>query len=226
MPRMSDARSVVLVHTVAGLAPVFNSLARELLPSGTRAVHLVDENLLQDTIRDGAISDHTRQRLRDYVAFAGHSGAAAMLVTCSSVGPAVETIASDASLPVLRVDTAMADQAIQLGSRIGVLGTLSTTLQPTADLIRDRADRAGKSVTVDARLAEGAFQALQAGQTEEHDARVLDTLRQLQHGVEVVVLAQASMARVTDQLSANERTVPILTSPRLAIERLVSLLEA
>jgi Asp/Glu/hydantoin racemase len=215
----------VLVHTVAGLAPVFNSLARELLPSDTRTVHVVDENLLQDTIRDGTISDHTRQRLRRYVDFADHSGATAVLVTCSSVGPAVEAIASDSSLPVLRVDTAMADQAIQAGTRIGVLGTLSTTLQPTADLIRARADRAGKSVTVDARLAHGAFEALQAGQTDEHDARVLNTLRQLQQAVDVVVLAQASMARVADQLSPSERSVPILTSPRLAIERLVTVLD-
>jgi Asp/Glu/hydantoin racemase len=223
---MSDARSVVLVHTVAGLAPVFNSLARELLPSGTRTVHVVDENLLQDTIRDGAISDHTRQRLRDYVDFAGHSGATAVLVTCSSVGPAVEAIAADSSLPVLRVDTAIADQAVQLGTRVGVLGTLSTTLEPTANLIRARAARAARPVTVDARLAHGAFDALQAGHTEEHDARVLDTLRQLQRSVDVVVLAQASMARVADQLSADERKIPILASPRLAVQRLVSVLGA
>jgi len=36
--------------------------------------------------------------------------------------------------------------------------------------------------------------------------------------VEVVVLAQASMARVVDALPAAEKVVPILSSPRLGVE--------
>jgi hypothetical protein len=41
--------------------------------------------------------------------------------------------------------------------------------------------------------------------------------------VDVIVLAQASMARAVngaDSLEAGGRTVPILTSPRLGVERL------
>ena len=215
-----EQRSVVLVHTVAGLAPVFNGLARDLLPAGTRTIHLVDEALLQDTIRAGAISDETRARLRQYVSFARGSGAQALMVTCSSVGPAVDEIAAAAPLPVLRVDVAMADEAVDLGTRIGVLGTLSTTLEPTAALIRARAAHARKEVEVEPRLAEGAFAALQAGHTAEHDARVLAVLRDLLGRVDVIVLAQASMARVSDQLTEAERRVPILTSPRPGMQRL------
>jgi Asp/Glu/hydantoin racemase len=209
---------------VAGLAPVFNGLARDVLPPGTRAVHIVDEDLLQDTIRAGRISQHTRARLRDYVEFAQRSGAQAVLVTCSSVGPVVDEIAPEASLPVLRVDTAMADEAVRRGRRIGVIGTLSTTLEPTAALIRARAERAQREVLVEAHVAEGAFDALQRGETAEHDRRVLELVRDLLGRVDVLVLAQASMARVTDQLPAAERSVPILTSPRLGVERLAEVL--
>jgi hypothetical protein len=35
-------------------------------------------------------------------------------------------------VPVIRVDEAMADQAVKTGPRIGVIATLSTTLEPTA----------------------------------------------------------------------------------------------
>jgi Asp/Glu/hydantoin racemase len=220
---MAEERCVTLIHTVAGLAPVFNSLARDVLPPGTRIVHLVDEELLQDTIRRGSIAHQTRSRLRDYVEFAGRSGADAVMVTCSSVGPVVDELAPDAGVPVVRVDTAMADEAVRIGARVGVLGTLSTTLQPTAELIRARA---GREVHVDARLAEGAFEALQAGDTAEHDRRVLAALSELLARVDVVVLAQASMARVAELLPSGERRVPILTSPRLAVERLARLLDA
>ena len=49
---------------------------------------------------------------------------------------------------------------------------------------------------------------------------MLGELRTLLASADVVVLAQASMARVADQLGADERRVPILTSPRLGLERL------
>jgi hypothetical protein len=41
---------------------------------------------------------------------------------------------------------------------------------------------------------------------------------------DVVVLAQASMARVVDALKPEDKPVPILSSPRLAIEHLATLL--
>ena len=44
--------------------------------------------------------------------------------------------------------------------------------------------------------------------------------------VDVVVLAQASMARVLEGLPESERRVPVLSSPMLAMERLWSLLSA
>ena len=40
----------------------------------------------------------------------------------------------------------------------------------------------------------------------------------------MVVLAQASMARVVETLPESERTVPILSSPRLGVERVAELL--
>jgi hypothetical protein len=48
-------------------------------------------------------------------------------------------------------------------------------------------------------------------------------LQELATRVDVIVLAQASMARAVggaDSLTAGERTVPILTSPRLGVQRL------
>jgi Asp/Glu/hydantoin racemase len=216
--------AVAFVHTVAGLAPTFNVLARDVLPPATRTVHIVDEDLLQDTIRNGAIRPPTRERLQAYVEFAQRMGVQAVMVTCSSVGPVVDEIAPGAGLPVLRVDTAMADEAVRLGRQIGVLGTLSTTLEPTAALIRARAAQAGREVHVEARVAEGAFAALQQGQTAEHDRRVLEVARALLGQVDVLVLAQASMARVLEQLPAAERSVPVLSSPQLGVQRLAAVL--
>jgi len=208
-----------LIHTVASLRPVFEGLAAEMLP-GVEVTSLVDEDLLGETIAAGHIRPDTAERLEREVRDQFDEGSDLVLVTCSSVGPAVERIAAEHDWPLIRIDEAMGDRAIELGPRIGVAATLPTTLEPTEELIRRRARAAGEEVEVRSVIAEGAFDALKAGDLENHDRLVRDALETLAPTVNVVVLAQASMARVAASLppELTERT-PILASPRLAMER-------
>jgi Asp/Glu/hydantoin racemase len=220
--------TLALVHTVASLVPVFERLADELLP-GVERFNIVDESLLRSTIREGRLTPTTARRLAGYVASAETAGADAVLVTCSSVGAAVESARPLVSIPVLRVDEPMAEQAIGIASRgrgrVGVLATLPTTLEPTADLIRRTAEAGGRSdVEVVARVCEGAFDALSAGDTERHDRLVREGLIAIAREVDVVVLAQASMARVAATLEPGDVAVPVLSSPRAAVERAAGVL--
>ena len=97
------------------------------------------------------------------------------------------------------------------------LATVATTLAPTADLIQETARDLGRTVTVDAELIEGAYAALINGDQARHDALVQEALARSAQSNEVVVLAQASMARVAKRLdaSAGEK---ILSSPPFAVE--------
>ena len=115
----------------------------------------------------------------------------------------------------------MADKAVN-GKKIGVIATLSTTLEPTSDLVRRRAIAAGKEIELKAVLCEGAFDALMSGDAATHDKKVGDALKQLVNEVDVIVLAQATMARVVDTLSEAEKKVPILASPPIAMEYLAT----
>jgi Asp/Glu/hydantoin racemase len=216
---------LAMIHTVAGNEPVFARLAEELLP-GVETSAVVDESLLADSIAAGQMTDAVRDRLVQAVGKARGGGADAVLVTCSSVGAAVEQAAAQVDVPVVRVDAPMADAAVRLGERIGVLATLRTTLEPTADLVRRRALAAGKQVEVIPVVADGAFDALRAGDTARHDELVRAAFERLRDRVDVVVLAQASMARVVDALPENERTVPVLASPRLGMQHMATLLGA
>ena len=118
----------------------------------------------------------------------------------------------------------MADLAVRTGKRIGVIATLPTTLEPTADLVRRRAALAGKEIALTDRLCEGAFDALMRGDNAKHDEMVAAALRELSSSVDVILLAQASMARVVDGLPAEEKKIPILASPPLAIAHLAEIL--
>lgn len=216
-------KRLAYLHTVAGLTATFKTLSDELLP-GVDLFHIVDESLLQNTIRANQLTPQTMRRLLRLVISAEEAGADLVMVTCSSVGPAVEASRPFVHIPVLRVDEPMAELAIQSGKTIGVAATLQTTLKPTAELISNVAARQGKAVQVISKLCEGAFQAVISGDTARHDQLVSSGLQELVPQVDVVVLAQASMARVVESLPEETRCVPILSSPRLAVERLAQLI--
>jgi Asp/Glu/hydantoin racemase len=217
-------RALTFIHTVTTLAATFDTLLREKLP-GWQPSAIVDESLLRTTIARGELTPATLRRCLTQIWQAVDSGAEAVVVTCSSLGPAVEAARPFCPVPLFRIDEGMAVAAVAAGPRIGVLGTLSTTLAPTTDLIRMVAARTGQDDRqVTSRIAEGAFQRLQAGDAAAHDAAVASALRLLAPECDVIVLAQASMARAA--AAAGDLGRPVLTSPELGISYIADRLSA
>jgi Asp/Glu/hydantoin racemase len=217
-------KTLGLIHTSATLVPVFQQLCNEYLPN-VKLFNIVDDSLIRNVISCGELTPATARRVVNYVGSAQEAGADYILVTCSSIGAAVEAAAALTKVPVLRVDQPMADIAVQTGKRVGVIATLSTTLQPTSDLVRRRAAVAGKEIELTAKLCEGAFDALMSGDAATHDKMVAAALKELSTKVDVILLAQASMARVVDTLDPADKKVPILASPPIAIQHLATLLK-
>ncbi len=218
-----NRKKLGLIHTSATLVPVFAQLCKDKLPD-VEVFNIADDSLIKDVIRRGELTPQTARRVVQHVASAAEAGAEYILVTCSSIGRAVETAAGLVGVPVMRVDQPMADLAVRTGRRIGVIATLPTTLEPTADLIQRRAQKAGRQVDITSRICEGAFEALMSGDAARHDAMVASALKELSKQVDVIVLAQASMARVVESLRAEDKRVPILASPGIAVDYLATVL--
>jgi Asp/Glu/hydantoin racemase len=216
-------RQLGLIHTSHVLVPIFADLARRHLP-GWETFNIVDDSLLRNTIRAGELEAATLRRLAQYVWSAADAGAEAVLVTCSSMGPAIDAGMALSPVRLFRIDEAMAAAALEIGSRIAVLATLSTTLGPTRDLIERKARGAGLSTVITHSVCTGAFEALQSGDRDRHDAIVLAELRKAAAAADVVVLAQASMARVLDGLPPDALAAPVLSSPELGMKNLAHVL--
>lgn len=219
-----SVKTLGLIHTSATLVPVFAELCAKYIPN-VKTFNIVDDSLIKNTIACGKLTADTSRRVVNYAGSAQDAGADYILFTCSSIGPAVEAAAGLSHVPVLRVDQPMADKAVQSGKKIGVLATLSTTLHPTSDLVRRRALAAGKEIELIPVLCEGAFEALMSGDAATHDQKVGDALRKLANEVDVILLAQASIARVVDTLAEADKKVPILASPPIAMEYLATVLK-
>jgi Asp/Glu/hydantoin racemase len=217
-------KQLLLLHTVASLVAPFRALAAEILPDDIEVVHVADELLLKIVLREGHLVPFLYRRVASHVVAAEQGGVDAVMFTCSSISPCAAAARQMVGIPVLKVDEPMVDEAISLGERIGVVATVPTTLGPTTELVRDRAMAVGKPVAVEPVLCNGAFDALLAGNSQTHDRIVRDGISGLMASSDVVLLAQASMARVVDTIPDAEKLVPILSSPRLAMMRASSVL--
>lgn len=218
-------KRLALIHTGSFLVPAFAELCRTVMPD-VQTFNIVDDSLIQNTIAANELTPLTARRLAGYVQSAEDAGADVVLVTCSSVGPAVEAARPFVDIPVLRIDEPMADKAVQTARTIGVIATLSTTLEPTHALIQARADTLGREIEIVTHLCSGAFEAVSSGDSATHDQIVRQGLRELMDQVDVIVLAQASMARVVDTMNEQEKRVPILSSPLLGVEAAKKVLDS
>lgn len=205
-----------LIHNSPVLAPIFNEIAARVMPD-VRLLHFVDESTIKNTIAAGHLQKATMRQVIRLVGSSFDAGCDAALVTCSSIGRAVDMAAELYEQPVLRVDRAMAEKAVLTGKRIGVVATLSTTLEPTAELVRRVADEQGKQIEIVEHLCQGAFDAVMAGDGATHDRIVGEGLTEGMKGVDAIVLAQASMARVVASLPEGAVSTPVYSSPELGM---------
>lgn len=215
---------LVLVHTISPSLATFDSRCDELLP-GVKRMHILDEPLLECIRKRGHLAPQDSERMHAHLAIAEQIGADAVLVTCSSVSPCVDDVCSEIAIPVVRIDDAMIEQALIMGTRISVVATSETTLEPTRQRLQAEADRLGRQIQVELGLAVNALPALIAGDSATHDRLVRKAVLEKMEHADLIVLAQASMDRVLQAIPEAERRVPVLSSPRLAIDRVARVLE-
>lgn len=217
-------KKIAVVYTSMG--GLVASLKKTLADvTGCRVISIADDSLIQDIIDAGRITDSACSRMAHYYEAAADSGADLVISACSSVGDLAEEAAKTLCVPLLRIDHAMICKAVAAGSRIGVLASLGTTMDPTIRYVRQLAAEAGKAVTVVGLVANGAYEANSSGHSELHDALLEKAACELAAEVDVIVLAQGSMARMEQRLQELTR-VPVYSSPRLCAEEAKKILEA
>ena len=206
--------TIVVVHTgPVTVQPLKDQFAAQL--PDVRMINIVDDSLLNDVRSAGHLTPEVTGRLYSYMSNARAMGADFILNACSSVGEAVDTLRGMIRTPIIKIDETMAQEASRLGTRIGVVATVKTTLEPTVRLIRKKAAEAGREISVVERVAEEAFAALLAGDAARHDEVLKHTIVALADEVDVVVLAQVSMARLVPSLG--QTRVPVLSSPQSGV---------
>ncbi|HJA94188.1 MAG TPA: aspartate/glutamate racemase family protein [Candidatus Eisenbergiella merdipullorum] len=209
-------KKIGIIHTTSATISSLNGLVRKKYP-GTEIVNILDDSILGD-MRELHNVDYVKERWISYAKILEKLGVDAVLSACSTVGEFAEEADQMLSIPVFRIDEAMCERAVEMGTVISVFATLASTLNPTVNLVERKAAAAGKKVTINTVLVEGAYSALMDGQKEVHDAKIAEAVNRYIDTSDVIVLAQASMADAV-KLSGKDGE-KVLTSPELGIEKL------
>jgi len=215
----ADMKKLAILHTTPVTIPVMKALIRERMEQ-IEIINLLDDSILPEINTAGRITEEVRNRIACMMRMAKTAGAEAILSACSSIGGAVEETGRTADIPVYRIDEPMAEKAIGYG-RIGVAATLASTIEPTTELVRRKAAQKGREPKVECLVMKEAGALLNAGREDEYNELVRKELERLAGSNDIVVLAQASMARAIDGLTEEERK-KYLTSPVSGVEAVLS----
>lgn len=210
---------IACLHSAHSNIAVFEAAARQLgLADGT-LLHEVQPQWLTLAEQAGGLTADIEHGVRTALLQLAQQADAVML-TCSTLGPAVSGAAQASAVPLLRVDAALAAQAVEHGGRVLALCAVETTLQPTLALFSAAASGSGIEVEVEVRLVPGAWTLFKAGDGEGYLEAIADAASAAYaEGFSLVVLAQASMAGASERVSNGP---PPLSSPVAGLARAVA----
>jgi aspartate/glutamate racemase len=220
---MSKKPRIVLLHgTPVAVEPIQKSFASRW--PGAETVNLLDDSLSVDRAKDPDLTDRMFERFIELGGYARRIGADAILVTCSAFGPAIERMARDVGVPVLKPNEAMFRAALKAGRKIGMLATFAPSVVTMTEEFDEFVRETGAEATLRTIVVDGAMDALRKGDAQTHNELVAARAGELAD-CDGIMLAHFSTSRALENVSA-ATTVPVLTAPDAAVDRLKSMLPA
>jgi hypothetical protein len=204
--------ALVYTSTTPELIQLVDQEVVKQLGADTVRISYEDPSVLTETRDAGYVTADAAARLIRMYMDAVCDGADAIINLCSSVGEvadAAQDIAKYIGVPIVRVDEEMCREAVRRGTKIAVMATLSTTLEPTKHTILRVAREMGKKVELVDALVEGAFGLDQ----NQFKSLMAEKAGQVAKEVDVILFAQGSMA-YCETFIAEKYNKLVVSSPR------------
>ena len=218
---MSTRQRIVLLHaTPVAVDPVKAAFA-ELWPE-PELVNLLDDSLSPDRAKTPDLTEALVERFVAFGRYGYSTGADAILVTCSAFGPAIEQMAAELPIPVLKPNEAMFHAAVAQGSNIAMVATFRPAVVTMEAEFDEYVAQSGANAKLTTIVVEPAMTALRAGDAETHNRLIAEQAEALA-GFDTIMLAHFSTSRAQPALSARI-DVPVLSAPGAAVLRLRELI--
>lgn len=211
-------KTLGIIHAAVFTANTVAPYCKEIIPE-VEIMHLGDDTIQRDNLKApvGTIPKVNFLKFAMYCHFLEEAGVDLIMLGCSTFNQAAEYARPMINTPILNIDRPMMDLAVQQGRRVGLLGTLPSTMPSSERLLREAARDAGKEVEVVPVLCAEAFKILRAGDVKGHNDMLLQAIDELSKQVDAIVMAQVSMSVLEKELT-NTRC-PVYNSGRTGFER-------
>ena len=213
---------IALIHAVQAAMGPIEAAFGTMWPSALR-MNLLDDSLSVDRASEASLTSALSQRIKLLADYAIQARADAILFTCSAFGEAIEAVAREASIPVLKPNEAMFEAALNKGRRIGMLATFAPAVASMEEEFRQMAAQQGAAASIETFVVPGAREALMAGDIPEHD-RLIAGCADRFGDYDAIMLAHFSMATAEEKVRASV-TSPILAAPSSAILKLKAMID-
>ena len=171
--------------------------------------HLLDTSLIYMLKSDGCISERIYNRFKSLCDISMENGADCIQLTCSAFNDVTDLLKNKYKIPIYRSDEGMVKKVLSY-KKIGIVSTFAETPLVLKNYIEKHLPKSEIIIQVNTELMKD----FEAGNKNLHDAGVLKMIESLQDSVDVILLAQYSIAHVAKMKAFN---IPVITAPDASI---------
>lgn len=214
---MSRKKRIALIHaTRVAMEPV-EAAANKIWPQA-ELVSILEEALSMDSAANRVPQTELDARIVDLARYAERLNPDGILYTCSAFGKGIEQAARTSKLPVHKPNEAMFDVAFNYGDNIAMIYTFASAVAGMEKEFDESAKTRNSNAKVHSVFAQGARDALNAGDAETHHRLISEAATEVADA-DAILLAHFSMASAAQTVRKAVDT-PVLTSPESAIEKM------
>jgi hypothetical protein len=214
---------IALIHaTTLAMQPV-QDVFGQLWPEA-QCRNLLDDSLTADLAAAGRLNTHIYQRILDLAQYAQAQNVHGILFTCSAFGSAIEAAQAGISIPVLKPNQAMFEEAIeqcrQLGGqrKIGLLTSFAPATHAMMEELEEELTRSKSPIQAISACEPDAMELLKSGDAAGHDQKLRAAALAMPL-CDVYLLGQFSMA-CAQACVQQALARPVLSSPASAVRSL------
>jgi len=211
---------VVMVHALEeSVPPVKLAFAAEFPEA--QLINLLDQGLFIDF--QGVLTPTLQRRMTQLICYAAEYGADAIGLACSVFAPVVDSARHLIDVPLISSYSPVMEEALQHGSRIGIIASVPATLRDSEFYLRRAAQERGMAVEPRLCHAPDLLDVMRHQGEAAFNQRLTEEVNRLERDVDAVLLGQFSFATALSYVQARTG-VPVLSGPHCSARQLKALL--
>ncbi len=138
---------IALISSTRAVFASMDAAFRAVFPEA-EVIQILDETLLLLFRQDGGLSERSRRKALEMSLTAQDAGVDGILVTCSTLSPAVDDFRPFLRIPIVKIDEPMLEHVVQSAETIALVASAESVLKSVEPLVQKKASQFGRLVSL------------------------------------------------------------------------------